>query len=76
MPVGRRTSRAATPPGFASLPDDLPPGRLVLADAGDGHRPRSTARRLPDNVWQGAHDTFDEYAHALVGTHAWSFWWG
>ncbi|MGN6240455.1 MAG: DUF4253 domain-containing protein [Cellulosimicrobium cellulans] len=29
----------------------------------------------PDNVWQGAHDTFDGYAHALVGTHAWSFWW-
>lgn len=29
----------------------------------------------PDNVWQGVHDTFDEYARALVGSHSWLFWW-
>ncbi|WP_454857870.1 DUF4253 domain-containing protein [Promicromonospora soli] len=29
----------------------------------------------PDNLWQGGYDTTDEYATALIGMNAWTFWW-
>ncbi|GAB3165053.1 hypothetical protein GCM10027059_22160 [Myceligenerans halotolerans] len=29
----------------------------------------------PDNLWQGSHETIDEYAESLIGMNAWTFWW-
>ncbi|MEU9110499.1 DUF4253 domain-containing protein [Streptomyces sp. NPDC048483] len=29
----------------------------------------------PDNITQGWHHTFDEYARSLVDRHQWAFWW-
>jgi hypothetical protein len=29
----------------------------------------------PDNLWQGSAKTIDQYATALIGMNAWTFWW-